>query len=158
MKVYLIRHGEAVEKRINPQSPLSEQGEAMAARLGRFLASLQIKPGFLIHSGKLRAQQTAEIIAKAIHFEGTLETQSGLEPMAPVSFVASQLNQADEDLMLVGHMPFMGKLTAKLITGAEGYDIVAFQTATAVCLERIERASWVIQWVLSPRLLDDYER
>jgi phosphohistidine phosphatase len=152
MKIYLVRHGEATPQPDDSLSPLSEKGRYDVGRLGRFLSHAAIRVETIFYSKKLRAQQTAEILAKEIKFRGKIEMHPGLAPMDSVVPVASELAQATDDIMLVGHMPFMGKLVAKLVNGNECDDVVAFQTATLVCLERIENSKWIITAVITPNL------
>lgn len=153
MKVYLMRHGDYAEKDSDLHSHLSKAGELQVKRIGDFLLSKDVKIAHFFHSGKLRAQQTAELLAKKIHYKGMIEERSGLHPFDLVSPIASEINQADQDVFYIGHMPFMGKLVAKLVTDNEGYDIIFFKTATLVCLEKIVDSTWVIKWVVNPEVV-----
>ncbi len=153
MKVYLVRHGDAVEKEIDPQNPLSELGQIKVKSIGELLASMDLQVSAIYHSEKLRAEQTATLLAQAIHYEGKVEKRSGLHPLDLVSPIASEINQANTDLMYVGHMPFMGKLVAKLLTGSEANEVVLFQTATVACLEKMGSDVWILRWLLSPDLV-----
>ena len=54
--------------------------------------------------------------------------------------------------MIVGHLPFLGKLVALLVTGREELEIVEFQYGGVVCLERRAGGSWKIGWMITPRL------
>jgi phosphohistidine phosphatase len=38
--------------------------------------------------------------------------------------------------MIVGHLPFLGKLVALLVTGSEENEIVEYQVGSIVCIER----------------------
>ncbi len=152
MKIYLARHAEASPKEIDSECPLSEKGEKDLQAIAAFLVPRKLKVDFFFHSGKLRAKQTAEGLQQAIHCDRGVEARSGLEPLDLVSPIASEINQFDKDLALVGHMPFMGKLLSKLLTGYESSDLLVFQTATLVCLERMEGGGWVIKWTVCPEL------
>ncbi|HSW71407.1 MAG TPA: phosphohistidine phosphatase SixA, partial [Gammaproteobacteria bacterium] len=103
---------------------------------------------YFFHSSKLRAQQTAELLSKAIHCARGIEPRQGLAPSDLVSPIASEINQFGHDLVLVGHMPFMGKLLSKLISGYESNDLFLFQTATLVCLENLDNGTWIIRWAI----------
>jgi phosphohistidine phosphatase len=150
MKLYLVRHGEASPRASDSQSPLSEKGTLEVKRLADFLAKIPVTISFIFHSEKLRAKQTAEILAAGIQFSGAMEQRSDLNPMDSVLPIANEMKQASQDIMLVGHMPFMGMLAAKLVTGNENSDIVIFQTATLVGLERISYSQWIIADVIRP--------
>ena len=73
MTVYLIRHGETqsnVERRFQGRAPvpLTARGREQAGRLAAFLASVPFS-GKVFSSPALRAQQTAEILAKTLQVE-----------------------------------------------------------------------------------------
>ena len=53
MKLYLVQHGEACAKEIDPERPLTEQGQADIDRLAVFLKAAGIQVERVIHSGKL---------------------------------------------------------------------------------------------------------
>jgi phosphohistidine phosphatase len=106
----------------------------------------------LLHSPKFRAQQTANILESGIHVTGTVETCIELDPMASLSYILNYIKTHNEDILLVGHMPYMGRLAAKLLTGNESNDMIIFKTGTLVCLEEIERQRWAMVWMLGPDL------
>jgi phosphohistidine phosphatase len=55
--------------------------------------------------------------------------------------------------MLVGHLPFMERLAALLVTGSQEQPVIAFQNSGIVCLNREEFSpKWVIRWALVPKL------
>jgi phosphohistidine phosphatase len=153
MRIYLARHGEAATSEIDSRHPLSDKGKKDVEAVGKFLHSLNIKPMHFFHSEELRAIQTAEIIAKEIDYAGEMQARAELEPIGLISPISTEINQGDEDVVLVGHMPFMGKLVSKLITGYENNDVVVFQTGTLACLERTNGNYWSILWVVAPELL-----
>jgi phosphohistidine phosphatase len=55
--------------------------------------------------------------------------------------------------MIVGHLPFLGKLAALLMVGSEETEIVAFRFGCVVCVERTEDAQWKLAWMIVPVLL-----
>ena len=66
MKLYLAQHGEACTKDIDPERPLTDQGREDIERLAEFLARAGIEVARVIDSGKLRAAQTADLLAAAV--------------------------------------------------------------------------------------------
>jgi phosphohistidine phosphatase len=55
--------------------------------------------------------------------------------------------------MLVGHLPFMERMTAYLVTGSAAKPIFKFQNSGIVCLNRDpEIGSWMIVWSLMPNI------
>ena len=74
--VHLLRHAHAgdPERWTDDDSlrPLSEKGRRQCERLGRLLAGLDEAPDLFITSPKVRAVQTAELVAEA-PFEGAVD-------------------------------------------------------------------------------------
>lgn len=151
MKLYLVRHGEAIPEHIDAQSPLSQKGREDILAMGHFLAKISPDVSHIFHSGLLRAQQTAEIIAKGIHFTSPLEHYAEMTPYDSVSSLAQHINQASSNLLAVGHMPFLGLLVSRLVLSNENQEIIYFQKGTIVCLKRIPHTNdWLIDWVMNP--------
>ncbi|MES9849230.1 MAG: histidine phosphatase family protein, partial [Candidatus Thiodiazotropha sp.] len=66
MKLYLVQHGEACKKEVDPDRPLTDRGREDIDRLATFLKQAGIRPDRVVHSGKLRAMQTAGRLTDAI--------------------------------------------------------------------------------------------
>jgi len=47
-------------------------------------------------------------------------------------------------VMIVGHLPLLGKLVALLVTGSEEKEIVEYQVGSAVCIERRDGGKWKV--------------
>ena len=152
MKLYLMRHGDYVAEDVRHGNPLSEKGQTEIKLLADFLHERRLSVSRLIHSEKLRAQQTASLIAQGFLCDKAPEEVTGLSPADEVTAFAEQINHWEEDMVIVGHLPFMGRLTGLLVTRSENKEIVSFQPGTIVCLERVENTRWIINWVLSPAL------
>ena len=158
MRLYLTQHGHAMSKEENPDRPLNELGRKDVARMASFLARSRVSVGRVLHSGKLRAQETALILSDVIG-PGRLVEQSvyDISPNADTTPFCDALKgeyRRANDVMVVGHLPYMGRLVARLVTGNEAEKCVLFEPGTVVCLEPDEEtSSWVIQWVVRPSLL-----
>jgi phosphohistidine phosphatase len=149
MRLYLAQHGDAVPEQLDPERPLSAAGRRDVEAVARLLASIGIRAQRVAHSGKLRAQQTAELLAAP----GMVpETMTGLNPNDPVEPVARSIAEWTSDVMLVGHLPFMGELVGHLVAGDERKLVAAFVPGTVVCLERDEAGRWAIIWMVRPEL------
>ena len=151
MRVYLVQHGDAVPERLDPERPLSAVGRREVHAVARLLADTGVRLARVVHSGKLRAQQTAELLATAVA-PGRVPEVAGLSPNDSVEPVVRRIADWASDVMLVGHLPFMGKLVARLVAGDEGKPVVAFVPGTVVCLERDEANHWTIVWMVRPAL------
>lgn len=152
MHLYLVRHGEAVSDVEDPKRPLSSNGKAALKELCETLRNFEIRVHELRHSQKLRAQETAQILAEAITSEGGVREVSGLNPNDDILPLVEELEVSEQDLMLVGHLPFMDLLASRLLTGKDGQQITPFQTGEIICLERLSPDHWQVDWKLHPSL------
>ena len=154
MRLYLVQHGEAVDKTVDPERPLSEQGrEDVMAMAGR-LSDAGVRVERVWHSGKLRAAETAGLLAKAMFKSGGAEAISGISPNDDVVAFAQDADVWDQDTLVVGHLPFMGRLVAHLVMGNADAPLVAFRPGTVACLERDSHGGWLLLWMLRPGLTD----
>ena len=153
MKLYLVQHGDSLPEEVNPERPLSERGQQDVTRLAEFLGRRGIRVQRVCHSGKTRARQTAEILAATVASGVAVEAMSGINPNDPVEPIAERIKDWDDDTLLAGHMPFMGRLAALLLTGKSESVVVAFQPGSVVCLERTVSGVWAMNWMLRPELL-----
>ena len=56
--------------------------------------------------------------------------------------------------MLVGHLPFMSRLTGLLVAGDPELEVVRFQNAGVVCLREYE-SQWSVEWMVVPSLVKE---
>ena len=153
MRLYLVQHSKATPKEHDPRRPLTDEGRHEAARMACFIARLNLKIGELCHSGKPRAEQTAEIYAGAVALGNRPTAREGLAPNDNVALLRDELAVASEDVMIVGHMPFVARLATLLLTGYESPPVIAFKNAGIVCLGRTEDGRWQVEWVVTPDML-----
>jgi len=152
MKVYLVRHGEAMSGEQDAQRGLTEAGMSHVAAVAGFLAHYgACRPARIVHSGKKRARQTAALLAERLSGREA-EAVTDLDPMADPGAWAEHLAGLHDDVMLVGHLPHMARLASLLLVGTPDADIVRFVAAGAVCLER-DQTGWSLSWMLTPELL-----
>src|SRR5258708_4319762 len=111
MLLYLVRHGEAVQADPRPLSPF---GRRQAEDLARQASTAGARPARILHSGKMRAQQTATALAAVLE-PREIRAIAGLSPDDDPHSAAELAQESDEDLMLVGHLPHMGELAALLL-------------------------------------------
>lgn len=152
MALYLVQHGKSLPKEEDPDQGLSEGGMNEIRRIADVARDYGIRVAAILHSGKKRARQTAEIFADHLSpAEGSHE-KTGLKPLDDVTAL-SGLIDSKPDLMLVGHLPFMERLTGWLITGDADQPVFKFQNGGIVCLDRLTDSNqWVITWSLSPNI------
>ncbi|MGE0385774.1 MAG: histidine phosphatase family protein [Gammaproteobacteria bacterium] len=149
MRLYLVRHGDALAGADDHLRPLSARGRADIAELAAFLALRDIAPARIYHSGRLRALQSAQVIALALGCTERLAQTGGVGPEDSAQAFASGLTESAAELMLVGHQPFLGRVASILIRGSEDAPVVAMSTASALCLSR-QRDCWLLEWLRRP--------
>jgi phosphohistidine phosphatase len=151
MEVYLVQHGRALPKDTDPARPLSQEGRAdvrsIAAALGR-----NIRVERLIHSAKERARQTAEILMTMPGCSAAPEESGGLSPKDSVEPWAERLAEAEESTMLVGHLPFMGRLASVLLGDEPTMERVRFTPGTVLGLSRTDDG-WRLELLIRPEQL-----
>lgn len=153
MRLYLVQHGEARPETEDPERRLSDKGLADAEKTAAFLRPLSLELEAIWQSGKARAAETAEILARVVKSrQGTVQ-RSGIAPLDPVDPIAREVTRLDGNLMIVGHLPFMNRLASALAAGSDSADCVAFQQAGVTCLERDDKAKWRVRWMVTPDLL-----
>jgi phosphohistidine phosphatase len=153
MKLYLIQHGEAKSEVEDPERSLTARGEKEVTGVARMATGLNIRPSKAYHSGKLRAKQTAEIIAGALRIPGlNVQSVQGLNPNDDVRPWVERIVGEKEDLMLVGHLPFLEKLTSFLLCDNENARLVLFRYGAIVCLDQKEDKRWAVRWILTPEM------
>ena len=152
MALYLVQHGKSLPKDKDPQKGLSEEGIIETKRIAEVAKGNGVPVTGITHSGKTRARQTAEIFASALQPNGGLQERSGLNPLDDVTIFAGDIDST-ENRMFVGHLPFMERLTAHLITGSVEKPVFKFQNSGIVCLYMDpDTRSWVIRWALTPQI------
>lgn len=152
MRIYLVQHGEAVDKSVDSERPLSSQGTADVESIASVLARAGAAPKRILHSGKTRARQTAEILNQALSAPSAPSEISGIAPMDPVAEFAARLPDFSAETMVCGHQPFMGRMVSHLLTGNEERPVVEYSPGSVVCLERSAEDDWVLCWFLRPEL------
>jgi phosphohistidine phosphatase len=148
--LFLVQHGKSLSKDIDPDQNLSKEGILEVERIANAAKRYGIRVSRIEHSGKIRAQQTADIFASALNPKYGVLERSGLKPLDDVMALANEINSKD-NLMLVGHLPFMERLTSYLITGSTDKPVFKFQNGGILCMDQdMDAHTWVIKWALMP--------
>ncbi len=154
MKLYLVQHGEAKPKEVDPERPLSETGTADLGKITAFIdTNIRFGAATIFHSGKLRARQTAEILAEHIKPTQEVSQAEGLNPTADPTIWVDRLKGMREDIILVGHLPHLDRLASLLLTGDQDRSVVAFHNAGIVCLIQNDNKRWSLDWMVTPEIL-----
>jgi len=157
LDVYLIQHAESKSKDEDPARPLTERGRKSIENVGAHLARLGISFDHVFHSGKLRAQQTAEMLGGSLGIGDRVEVHRGLDPMDPVEpimrWLSEQAERGVKSVAVVGHLPFLDKLASALVAGNESAGVIAFQYAGVVRLvPKGQGEGYRVRWVLASEL------
>ena len=154
MKLYLVQHGQACSKDVDPNRPLTEQGKANVNRLAVFLRKSGVSVDRIIHSGKPRASQTAERLVNAIAAGSVPEVSEVINPNDdPAQFAQLSFSWTD-DTLIVGHLPFMAKLVSQLTLRNTQTVFAEFTPGSAVCLERHDNNRWTLNWMVRPEVMN----
>ncbi len=152
MALYLVQHGKSNPKTIDPEKGLSEESMEEVTRIAQVAAGYGCKVGKIFHSGKKRAEETAAIFASHLKPDGGVEQMDGIDPLDDVVPFSHTLS-AEDDAMVVGHLPFMERLTSYLIIGSVEPPVFQFQNGGIVCLDKGPGTqNWIVKWALMPNI------
>ncbi|MGV7929982.1 MAG: histidine phosphatase family protein [Spirochaetota bacterium] len=139
MKIILVQHGDAVASEKDPERPLSDKGRSQVKRLSEFLRRLPFYPALILHSGKQRARETAETVSFALGGV-RVEERPYLGPDDPIRPMEDELKALGVNVLIVGHLPQLKKLTGALLAGDEKRDIVEISNASPIIIDREKNA------------------
>jgi phosphohistidine phosphatase len=157
--IYLMQHGQAVAAEVDPARPLSDGGRESVMVVAGHAAVRGVRIDRIVHSGKLRAEQTAIILADATYCTD-VSAHSGLAPLDDVHEAAARLvHPESSSLAIVGHLPFLDRFASLLVAGDPDAHVVAFRNAGLVHLVRAAAGeprgaagSFAVSWLLVPEL------
>lgn len=147
MNVFLVRHAHAVDE--TPGLPdevrhLSSQGRQAAREIGRRLRWHDCSPTAIWTSPLVRAVMTAELIATAIEWTGTIDGVRGLAPGGSTREVMAAIAAHDPtgSIVIVGHEPALSGLGGALTLRE---DFPALQKAQAARVDGRE-LRWLFRY------------
>jgi phosphohistidine phosphatase len=135
VKVFLVRHGEAVpeeEAGSDRDRWLAPRGREATRVLARLLRSATVEPDAIVCSPLPRAVQTAELLAQGLDFLLEIRSLRALEPSAQPRVAAQAIAAAGEAVIVVGHEPSLSALGAHLL-GVPAFP--SFRTAQCCAIE-----------------------
>ena len=152
MFLYLVQHAEAKKEEVDPSRSLSENGMRNIQTTSLFLAKQGLKVNKIFHSNKLRAKQTAEVLAEHLKPEQGLSEIDGLAPLDDPNIWLERLKGVPDDIILVGHLPHLARLASLLVCESEKTDIISFRMAGIVCLKRDDNGAYTFHWMVTPEI------
>ncbi len=153
MVIYLMQHGEALSAEEDPERPLSMEGRRNVTAVADRAATCGVRIEHVVHSGKLRAEQTATILADGIGCPD-VHRRAGLAPNDPVEPIAAWLaEEAPSSVAVVGHLPHLDRLASLLVAGDTAAQVVALRNGGLVRLApKTHGRGWAVAWILTPEL------
>ena len=148
MHIYITRHGNAISTLEDPNRPLSVKGIESINLLAHYFKSNDITPTSVLHSSKIRAQQTAMIISDTLSC--SINSMDGLLPNDPIEPIVEYINSLSRSTLFVGHLPFVDLLLSNLIINDPHNSIAAFQAGATACIEKAYPGKWVLNWFVDP--------
>jgi len=158
LTLYFLRHGQAGNPNEwqgdDSERPLTTDGKRRMQREAASIRALGVSPDAIVSSPLVRAQQTAEIVAKGLDLRDRLVTDPRLGP----GFDTRQLKAllaAHRDasaLLLVGHEPDFSETISRLIGGGR-LDVKKGGLALVEVEDRASLAGRLV-WLLPARMLD----
>ena len=82
-------------------------------------------------------------------------SEVGIAPNDSTRDLRDFIEGISEDLMVVGHLPFMERMVSHLLAGTPDAIAVAFEPGTVVSLDCQESHRWALNWMIRPSLLAD---
>jgi len=161
VNIYVLRHGLAVERdewdsKTDAARPLTPEGEKQLRKTCRALGKMDLNFDLILSSPFVRAGQTAEIVADKLKLKKRLKFSDELTPGGSVKKLIQQMNEvkpALENLLLVGHEPYLSGLISLLISGDEN-TAIDFKKGGLCKLEaeklRAGRCA-TLAWLLTPK-------
>jgi phosphohistidine phosphatase len=153
MRAYLVQHGKAKSAEEDPNRGLTDEGRNEVMRVAEFLGDMRITVELIQYSGKLRAEETAHFLAECIRCSSGPVHVQGLDPDDDPSMMANFLRVYTDDVLIVGHLPHLERLTSLLLTGNPDRRPVSFRNGGVVCLEKSSGGIWSLVWAIVPDLL-----
>jgi phosphohistidine phosphatase len=153
MFLYLVQHAEAKKEEEDPRKGLTGKGLRDIESVAHHLKRLNVQVGQIFHSGKTRAQNTANVLARHLKPPAGVSEVPGLGPLDDPEVWSGEIAKMDEDILLVGHLPHLGRLVALLMSGDKERSVINFQKGSVVRLRRMEAGQWAVDWMIVPEII-----
>jgi phosphohistidine phosphatase len=144
VKIYLVRHGDAVPPHAgltDAHRYLSDHGRQTCRAVGRFLRELGVTFDVILTSPLMRAVQTAELVGEGVDHIGVIESHAGLMPGAQPAVVAGDILARGGSVAVFSHEPTVSSLAAFLV----GQPSFAPFMPAQVCYFESRRPVWKLR-------------
>ncbi len=162
MQLFFLRHGKAHERsaKFQPDSkrPLTPDGIKAMRKVARGMRKLKLSFDLVLTSPYVRAAQTAQIAAEVLGAKKVLLSESLIAEADGRELIA-EINESygrAENILLVGHEPYMSHLLSVLLTGKDGLEINLKKAGLAkISLNHLHHGKCArLEWLLTPKQLE----
>jgi phosphohistidine phosphatase len=161
MRIYVVRHGMAIE-RDDPKCPpeaeryLTAEGVAKTKQVARGVTELGATADLLLSSPYVRAMQTAEIFAGALGYaKAKIRRTDLLLPGADAGLLFRELakDKDSAEVFLFGHGPQVDDIVAMALGAKNPCTALKKAGVALVELKRVSPPSGELIWLAPPKLL-----
>ena len=153
MKLYFLRHADALEGSDDAARPLSPHGKKEALEVGRFLKRAGIEFDATYSSPLVRAKETAEIVLDICGSTQLELTAALLNETSEAKFDEWLKGIPDaKHICLVGHAPSLAERVRQLL-GVTDSDALKLPKGAVACLETENRRTAALKFLVAPKLL-----
>ncbi len=149
----MVRHGQCFVEAEDPLQHLTEKGKSDAQKIALLLKKAQLKIDVIFTSTKVRAIETAEIFAAELVPAGKVLQRAGLSPNDSAEEFLESIEFDENDIMVVGHLPFLSHLASLLLSKDQNKVDIFFSKCAVVCLEKKGQGDWQLEFAINPSLL-----
>jgi phosphohistidine phosphatase len=159
MKIYILRHGIAEERRAgraDEKRALTDEGRAKLKLVLKRARSAKVSPSLILTSPYVRAVQTAEMAADVLGCKKkVVRTDALLPSSSSPEAVWRQIRELrnESGILLAGHEPLLSQ-TASYLLGEER-TIVEFKKGALALIEASgsgKTPEGVLRWLLTPKM------
>lgn len=154
----LLRHAKSSWK--NPElkdfdRPLNKRGSKAAPLMGKFMKERKLKPDLIISSPAVRARMTAALVAESGELQAELRYDERIyeADVEALVKVVSQIDEAAEAVLIVGHNPGLQELL-KFLTDEEHEFPTAALAQISLKPDKwsgVQQHSGRLKWVVTPK-------
>jgi len=163
MNIFVLRHAIAVEREDwngdETARPLTPEGESQQRSVCAAMRRMGLKFDLILSSPYERAKRTAEIVAEELNLKKHLRFSEELTPEGnPKKLVReiTELERSAENLLLVGHEPYLSELISVLLTGKTKMEIDFKKSG--LCRLKADKLEYdrcaTLVWLLSPKQME----
>jgi phosphohistidine phosphatase len=161
VNLYILRHGIAVEPGTpglgkDSERALTPEGKRKLRQIAAAMQALELCFDHILSSPYVRAEQTAVIVAEAMKAREQVELSEALTPSGSLRDLIAAINHLrpePQEVLLVGHEPYLSELISLLVSGGGGATVV--MKKGGLCKLSVETLRYGrcanLEWLLTPK-------